>query len=315
MEIMLTKKKEDDSFSQIKLDGYKVLSEIKTKNYFRLFHVQRKIKGVEGKNKIDAVLKLPQSKKYTSDSSHNTRQIKLKGGSKKVIKNEAKIISELIPDKEFYKPTPNCLNPCVQVRIEDRTTNGILLEYIPGQDISEIFKNKVPLERALPLSIKCIRAIAYLHKQSVPIVHKDICIENFRKHTNSSIYILDFGVSCKEGTDDIGEGRREYITPEQWIKRPTHFASDTRLDVYQIGILLYRMFSGTFPYEIIGSLGNDAAQLLKKETVEKIAPLCNINSQISTQLSDIVLKCLNWEKEERYKDANDVYTLLNFFKQ
>jgi hypothetical protein len=99
------------------------------------------------------------------------------------------------------------------------------------------------------------------------------------------------------------------MSPEQASAQPD--AIDVRTDVYSIGVILYKVLTNQFPYDITGS----TVQILRNiQEVEPDRP-SKIVRQINSEVEAILLKSLSKEPERRYQSAaelqNDIECWLN----
>ena len=108
------------------------------------------------------------------------------------------------------------------------------------------------LDRPAPLELfrKVCSAVGYAHKNLV--VHRDIKPSNILVTTDGTAKLLDFGIAKLLTTDssitDTRPGMRpmtlDYASPEQ----ATGGAITTATDIYSLGVLLYKLLTGRFPY-------------------------------------------------------------------
>lgn len=95
---------------------------------------------------------------------------------------------------------------------------------------------------ALSYSEQLLEAAAYAHQ--CRIIHCDIKPENLILFPDNQLMLTDFGIA-KVALRTIrasGSGTVGYIAPEQAMGRPSF-----RSDVFSIGLVMYRMFSGHLP--------------------------------------------------------------------
>jgi serine/threonine protein kinase len=72
--------------------------------------------------------------------------------------------------------------------------------------------------------------------------------------------------------------------------------------VYALGVILYEMLTGKFPYEVVGNMRNVLDRILKSEPAKP----STIRRQINDEVETIVLKCLSKERERRYQTAGEL---------
>ncbi|TWT44674.1 Serine/threonine-protein kinase Pkn1 [Phycisphaerae bacterium RAS1] len=95
-------------------------------------------------------------------------------------------------------------------------------------------------------------------------------------------------------------GSMPWAAPEQAAGKLE--AIDVRTDVYSLGVLLYQMLTGTFPYTVRGPVNEVLSQIISAEAA---APRTS-NPAIPIDLETIVLKCLQKAPERRYQSAREV---------
>jgi tetratricopeptide (TPR) repeat protein len=97
-------------------------------------------------------------------------------------------------------------------------------------------------------------------------------------------------------------GTPEYMSPEQVEGKET----DQRSDIYSLGVILYEMVTGRVPFE-----GDTPFTIGVKHKSEIPKNPKELNTQIPEDLSRVILKCLEKEKEKRYQSAGEVRSELS----
>jgi serine/threonine protein kinase len=85
-----------------------------------------------------------------------------------------------------------------------------------------------------------------------------------------------------------------YLSPEQVRGRP----GDSRTDIYAVGLILYEMVTGIFPFE-----GSDTLALLEDRLDNYPLPPREIDSKISPELQEIIYRALERNPRKRYASA------------
>ena len=127
----------------------------------------------------------------------------------------------------------------------------LILEYIDGISLLEYIQRdkKQRIEENICKDIfqQIVKAILYCHKKN--ICHRDIKLENILILNNNVIKLIDFGFAVKCKRNEYQEffcGTLYYMPPEIVNKQKyIPFYSD----IWSLGILLYTMLFGTFPFE------------------------------------------------------------------
>ncbi len=180
---------------------------------------------------------------------------------------------------------------------------AIVLEDFGGKSLAEILASKrLSLDDFLTLAIQICAGISEIHAAN--IIHKDINPSNiiFNQETQQ-LKIIDFGVAsdlAKEtiilNHNQVLEGTLAYISPEQTGRM--NRSIDYRTDIYAMGVTFYQMLTGGLPFE-----SDDPLELIHYHlALEPIAPHL-VNSQTPLVLSQIILKLLAKNAEERYQSA------------
>ena len=196
--------------------------------------------------------------------------------------------------------------------IETSKIKAIVMEDINGISFNHyIKKNTIDIKQMLDFSIKIVKILQEIHKKK--IIHKDIKPHNIllNPQTNS-IRIIDFSSSTQLTKENISlstisetlEGSINYISPEQ-TGRMNRFV-DYRTDFYSLGVTFYEMFTGNLPFK-----SDDPIEVLHCHLAKNPLPLHKINNQIPPTISNIVLKLMAKNAEDRYQSEYGLIFDLN----
>lgn len=139
------------------------------------------------------------------------------------------------------------------------------------------------------------------------VVHRDVKTDNIFVNSFGSFKLGDFGIAKQLGNSFSAmsqKGTNMYMAPEVYRGEPY----DARVDIYSLGILLYRLFNRCrFPFmplwpEPIKYTDDQKATFQRLSGKEEIPPIQNIPEG----LSDIVLKACAYDKEMRYQTAEEL---------
>jgi len=184
------------------------------------------------------------------------------------------------------------------------TPDGIpylVTEYIDGVPLTDfVDDNDLPLDARLDLFVELADAVHYAHTKLV--VHRDIKPSNVLVDRAGRPHLLDFGIAKLIEPDAIemtalhtavgfSPMTLQYASPEQLANESVTTASD----VYQLGILLYRIITGQLPEASNGSNARLPAR-----------PSHVVNKKASGRWKDldtIVLKALRPDPADRYASA------------
>jgi serine/threonine-protein kinase len=118
----------------------------------------------------------------------------------------------------------------------------VIVTLLADTTLQERLKRRMSVGTALDFSRQMLSSIAHAHERR--IIHCDIKPENFLIFGENRIRLTDFGIArfAQRTLRGSGAGTVGYIAPEQAMGKPSF-----RSDVFSMGIVLYRMFSGSLP--------------------------------------------------------------------
>lgn len=182
-----------------------------------------------------------------------------------------------------------------------------VMDYISGQPLDVYMASEVrSVDDTLRLFGKICDAIASAHLRG--IIHRDLKPSNIRVDTAGKPYVLDFGLAKSASDADASLmaltgrflGTPAWASPEQAEGTPNNV--DIRSDVYSLGVILYQMLTGRFPYKVTGSTQEVMDRIRKANPIRPRELHHRINDEVET----IVLKCLSKEPERRYQSAGNL---------
>lgn len=221
----------------------------------------------------------------------------------KVLSSEYPSLEELESTKREYQITKKPYgDKVIKVYGIENYKNSIciILEDFGAISLSELLSTKkLDLYKKLSIATDISDAVWSIHKQGV--IHKDInpynIVMNFE---TNELKVIDFGISSDLNSEKLQfmaklEGTCLYIPPEQTGK--INRIIDQRSDLYSVGVTLYELFTGKVPFT-----GDDLevihGHLAKKPIEPKI-----VNSEVPQIISDIIMKLLSKNSEDRYQTA------------
>jgi len=189
-----------------------------------------------------------------------------------------------------------------------------VMDYIAGTSLDEyVEQHKPPLRRLLELFQSICETVEVAHAHN--IIHRDLKPGNIRVDVEGRPHILDFGLAKVVGAprataateQGMFVGSIPWASPEQ--ARGELETLDPRTDVYSLGVILYQLLTGRFPYEVLGPPHDVLDRIIAADPL----PPRVIDKHIDRDLSTIVLKCLAKEEERRYASAGALASDLRRF--
>lgn len=209
--------------------------------------------------------------------------------------------------------------------VRDDVAIYLIMEYLDGPPLSKLLNPKVTLEELgeyrvtvdtrigrsvredwmLEIGLSVSKALSYAHSRKV--LHRDIKPANIIITEAMNVKLLDFSIarnsSQSEGRTLSGTvfGTVQYMSPEQILSHPM----DGRTDIYSLGCTLYHLVTGnpvfSDPNEITVCMNhvNTPPKNVK-----------NLNPYLSSETCEMIMKCLEKNPKDRYKNADEMTEVL-----
>lgn len=179
---------------------------------------------------------------------------------------------------------------------EDEYIAYIVMEYIDGSTLHErMAAESFSPSRAVNIALDICRGLTAVHAQN--IIHRDIKPQNILLTSEGTAKLGDFGVACiLEATDDIAAtvtGTRKYMAPEQYDGE-----YDYRVDLYSLGLVLYEMLTGQFPFR-----GRNHDEI----KIKKLDAVIAFDHEVPEELHGFLQRVLHRNVNSRYQSATEMY--------
>ena len=166
-----------------------------------------------------------------------------------------------------------------------------------------LLKRKVLSETVICYFAKQILdALDYIHK--CKIIHMDIKEGNILVDANLNIKLTDFSISCSYSAfhpEDIVRlpfaGSSKYISPEIINGTNIKVKDSCKIDIYSLGITLYNLAFGFFPYKLNEVKGKKYENILNNITKEKLE--FPADRKVSHLFKDFLRCCLEKDYTKR----------------
>lgn len=190
--------------------------------------------------------------------------------------------------------------------IEGKKVHYIVMEYVDG----ETLKDKIDRDKVLSnhdivdYSIQIAQALNQAHLSN--IIHRDIKPQNILMDKYGLLKVTDFGIARVSTNATITYtssilGTVHYISPEQAKGKFV----DEKSDLYSLGVVMYEMATGKVPFDADNSVGI-AVMHIQDEPEDPI----KLNKNLSPRLNDIIMKLLQKDPQERFKNAKELIRAL-----
>ncbi|MBI4429955.1 MAG: serine/threonine-protein kinase [Ignavibacteriales bacterium] len=191
-------------------------------------------------------------------------------------------------------------NICAVHAIEEHDAQMfIVMDFVEGQTLREKVSSAA-LKQAIEIGVQIAEGLAAAHEKGV--VHRDIKPENIMIRKDGIVQIMDFGLAKLRGASRITKegstvGTAGYMSPEQVQGQET----DHRSDIFSLGTVLYELLTHTLPFNDV----HEAAILYQIANVNPYPP-SHHKPELGADLDEIVLECLQKDKEERFQSAKEL---------
>ncbi len=176
-----------------------------------------------------------------------------------------------------------------------------VMEFVDGMTLSELLQQEsLPPVRCAELMAEVAEAMHEAHKRG--FVHGDLKPSNILIDKEGHARVADFGLSVHVDTQWRHKGQvsgtPSFMSPEQ-VRGESH-RFDGRTDLWSIGVLMYVVLTGKFPFS-----GVDA-DMFDSILHSHPRPLRQIDDSIPRPLENICLRCLSKRMTDRYPTALDL---------
>lgn len=185
----------------------------------------------------------------------------------------------------------------------------LVMELLEGESLSSLLRRERKLSPTVATAVACqmLAGLAAAHEKR--IIHRDLKPGNVvvaREPDGSRIVkILDFGIS-KFFSDPLASdvtasggvvGTPRFMAPEQARGQSD---LDARVDLYGVGVLLYRMVTGRLP-----ATGSSQQEIIAKILAGNPTPPRELEPTIPPELERVILKSLAVSRDQRYLTAQE----------
>jgi serine/threonine protein kinase len=199
----------------------------------------------------------------------------------------------------------------VEITDFGQLTNGlfyVVMELLEGEDLTRAMKpGKLARADLVHIFVQVAEALALAHEKG--IVHRDLKPDNvFLVNEGGDprfVKLLDFGIAKVMAGDNASAGLTEtgvilgtpyYMSPEQARAEVV----DHRSDIYALGVMMYRAFTGRLPFVADSTMGVLTRHLT--ETPELPSRL----NDVDPATERMIMRCMEKRREARYQSMTEV---------
>ncbi len=174
----------------------------------------------------------------------------------------------------------------------------VSMEYIDGRPLGDLIAERSPLSlrEGVPLARQVLDALSAAHH--VNVIHRDLKPDNIMVTKDGRAVIMDFGLSLSDDSRRVTQagsviGTPHYMAPEQ----VRGAGVDPRADLYAIGVILFRMFTGRLPFS------GGIVEILRGHLETPPPRPTQFNPQLPEALETVILTALEKDPARRFASA------------
>jgi serine/threonine protein kinase len=182
----------------------------------------------------------------------------------------------------------------------------IAMEYVDGGTLKDLLaQGPLPIEKAVDIAIQLADALDYAHREG--LIHRDVKPANVLLTRSGRPKLADFGIvqALHERSaltlPGSSPGTPMYMSPEQAEGQST----DSRTDIYSLGIVLYEMLTGRPPFSTPSAMAT-----LYQQVNERPTPVRQLQPQVPRWLETTINTALAKHPADRYQEAGEFAAVL-----
>ena len=184
---------------------------------------------------------------------------------------------------------------------ENDGTLFIVMEYVDGETLRG--RSNLSVKQVIDIGAQAAEGLAAAHEKG--IVHRDIKPENIMVTKSGVVKVMDFGLAKVDSAAEASRltkagttlGTIGYMSPEQVQGQDV----DYRSDIFSFGVVLYELLSGKSPFNGV----HETAIMYEIVNVDP-PPMSAVKEGIDPQLDELVLECLEKDKDDRFQSAKEL---------
>ena len=189
----------------------------------------------------------------------------------------------------------------IPIPAERQSRLYVAMPFYPGETLeARIGRARLPIRTGIEIGARIGRGIAALHR--LGIVHRDIKPDNVLLTSDGGCKLIDLGVAglprLEEFAEDEAPGTPSYMAPELFDGA----RANDRSDQYALGVTLYRMFTGLYPYGEVEPFSHPR--------FGRAAPPSRVRPDMPGWLDALILRAIAIEPAARFGDVTELVIAL-----
>ncbi len=201
------------------------------------------------------------------------------------------------------------------------------MEFVDGESLSDTVRREGRLDVDLAVSyvLQAARGLKFAHDQGM--IHRDVKPDNLLLNNQGVVKVADLGLVKTKGavesstagqsSEALAAARADVTLAQVAMGTPAYMAPeqsedaanvDHRADIYSLGCTLFVLLTGRPPFS-----GTTAMEVITKHKMEPMVRPDAVVDRVPSELSEITLKMVAKNPDERYRDLNEVIAALESF--
>ena len=189
--------------------------------------------------------------------------------------------------------------------LEEDQQAFLVMELVPGNNLAQRILESGPLseETLLHYLMQLCEVLDYLHKQSPPVIFRDLKPSNVMLCPDGGLKLIDFGLAkstYEPGSEATHTGARGMVSPGFAAPEQYGGGTDERSDLYSLGATAYFLATGTAPADAV-------------ERASSGDPLISpdlLHPQLSPSTALLITRLLQLKRDRRPTSASEVLAQL-----
>jgi serine/threonine protein kinase len=182
--------------------------------------------------------------------------------------------------------------------------SGIWMELLEGETLDEILERDgvFGAEEALLIGVDLADAVSAVH--AAGLLHRDIKARNVIRERGGRIMLMDLGAgrpADRPGQEAGEAGTPLYMAPEVLAGA----AATEQSDLYSLGVLLYRLLTGTYPV-----IAKDLPVLRSAHAEGRRVPIASRRPDLESNVAAMIERACDPEPEGRYRSGAELEAAL-----
>ena len=184
----------------------------------------------------------------------------------------------------------------------------LVMEYIEGEDLSEVLKrgDRPAIDDVVSWTRELLDALDYLHSQDPPIIHRDIKPNNLKRTPRGNIVLLDFGLAKETSGNTLGMrsvfGYSRRYSPLEQIEGT---GTDVRADIFSLGATIFHLLAGEPPTDVLARVSAIVAG-----RPDPLKLVSDMNPDVPAGFAAVIRSALELNADHRFISAAAMRTAM-----